>query len=72
MAMSGTGILTKAELKAVSGAGTRVGQIAWLEHEGIPWKPNGKEELVVLWVHVQQWVEGRQRPTGRGINWAAC
>lgn len=70
--MIGSGKLTKAELKDVSGAGTRAGQIAWLEREGIPWKPNGKEDLVVLWLHVQQWVEGRQRPVGRGINWSAC
>jgi len=70
--MAAQGNLTKAELRSVSGAARDAAQERWLKAEGIPFKRNAKGELVVLWVHVQAWVEGRERPTGRGINWAAC
>jgi hypothetical protein len=69
--MSGEGKLTKADLASVSGHGRVAAQERWLQAEGIPFKRNGKGELVVLWIHVQAWVEGRERPAGRGINWAA-
>lgn len=66
-----SGVLTKPELKAVSGFGTRAGQTAWLQREGIPFKLNGRDELVVTWAHVNAWIEGRERPRSQGINWAA-
>lgn len=34
--MTAGGILTKPELKALSGFGTRAGQVAWLEREARP------------------------------------
>jgi hypothetical protein len=52
-------LLDAAELKRVSGAGLRSGQIAWLREEGIPFKINRKDELVVCWRHVHAWIEGR-------------
>lgn len=69
--MSAQGFLEKPDLRRLTGAGTRAGQIAWLQREGIPWKPNGKDELLVTWPHVTAWMEGRERPASRGINWAA-
>jgi hypothetical protein len=52
-------LLDAAELKRVSGAGLRSGQIAWLREEGIPFKINRKDELVVSWKHIHEWIEGR-------------
>lgn len=69
--MASQGFLTKPELRRLTGAATRAGQVAWLEREGIPFKPNGKDELLVTWGHVNAWLEGRERTVGRGINWAA-
>jgi hypothetical protein len=57
--------------QTLTGAGTRAGQLAWLQREGIPCRPNGKDELLVTWAHVNAWMEGRERPASRGINWAA-
>lgn len=70
--MATSGLLSKPELKSVSGFTSRALQRAWLEKEGIPHKLNGKDEIVVTWAHVNAWIEGRERPSvGRGINWAA-
>lgn len=56
--MSGN-VLDTAELKRVSGAGTRAGQIEWLKSEGIPYKVNRKDELIVCWKHIHHWIEGK-------------
>lgn len=69
--MPAQGFLTKPELKRFTGRGTRAGQIAWLQREGVPFRPNGKDELLVSWTHATAWLEGRERPASRGINWAA-
>lgn len=69
--MATTGFLDKPALRQLTGRGTRAGQLEWLKAEGIPCRANGKDELVVSWTHVNAWLEGRERPTGRGINWAA-
>lgn len=69
--MAAQGFLSKPDLRQLTGAATRTGQTAWLEREGIPWKPNGKDEVLVTWGHVNAWMEGRERTVGRGINWAA-
>lgn len=69
--MSAQGFLAKPDLRRLTGAARRADQAAWLEREAIPWKPNGKDELLVTWAHVNAWMEGRERPASRGINWAA-
>lgn len=69
--MPTTGLLSKPELKRVSGFGTRERQTAWLRQEGIPFQLNGKQELVVSWHHVNAWLEGRQVVSSSGPNWAA-
>ena len=69
--MPAIGLLSKPELKRVSGFGTRERQTAWLRQEGIPFKLNGKEELVVSWHHVNAWLEGREQRQKKPFNWAA-
>jgi hypothetical protein len=63
--------LDKAELKRVSGFGTRAGQLAWLAKEGIPHKLNGKNEVTVSRYHVRLWLEGKELPPQGRINWDA-
>lgn len=64
------GFLDPTALKKLGG-GTRARQIAWLEREGIPYKTNGKDELLVTWAHVNGWLEGREKPVQGRINWGA-
>jgi hypothetical protein len=69
--MAAQGFLDKPALRKLTGAATRAGQLAWLQREGIPFKPNGKDELLVTWAHVNAWLEGREQPARGRINWAA-
>jgi hypothetical protein len=54
-----SGKLSNAELKDVSGRALSAAQEDWFRSKGIPCKRNGRGDLVVLWRHVEQWVEGR-------------
>lgn len=58
MATAG-GFLDSDDLRQLTGAARRAGQIAWLRAEGVPFRPSGKGEPVVAWVHVHAWLEGR-------------
>lgn len=69
--MSSTGFLSKTDLRQLTGAAVQARQIDWLRREGVPFRPNGKDELIVAWTHVHAWLEGRARPVSGGINWAA-
>jgi hypothetical protein len=53
------GNLSKAELASVSGRARIDAQEAWFREKGIPFQRNGRGDLVVLWTHVKDWVEGR-------------
>jgi hypothetical protein len=53
------GELSRESLKAVSGRALSSAQEEWFRSQGIPCKRNGRGDLVVLWRHVEQWVEGR-------------
>lgn len=65
------GILKKDDLRQLTGRAPIAAQEAWLKGEGIPCRRNGKDELIVAWTHVHAWLEGRERPASRGINWGA-
>jgi hypothetical protein len=67
-----TGLLSKADLRQLTGRVPVAAQEAWLRAEGIPCRRNGKSELVVAWTHVHAWLEGKERPRSQGINWAAA
>lgn len=69
--MVSQGFLSKADVKRFTGRGTRAGQVAWLQEQGIPFRTNGKDELIVSWAHANAWLEGRERPAQGRINWAA-
>jgi hypothetical protein len=58
--MAAQGFLSKQDVKRFTGRGTRAGQVAWLQEQGIPFRPNGKDELVVAWTHVHAWLEAAQ------------
>jgi hypothetical protein len=58
MATAG-GFLDQDDLRQLTGAARRAGQIAWLQAEGIPFKPGGKDAVLVAWVHVHAWLEGK-------------
>lgn len=57
--MTGTGFLDRDALRQLTGAAHRSKQVTWLHAEGIPFKINGKDELIVAWVHVHAWLEGK-------------
>jgi hypothetical protein len=52
-----TGFLDDEALRRLTGWARANDQEAWLKREGLPYK-RGKHVLV-LWVHVQAWIEGR-------------
>jgi hypothetical protein len=56
--------------KLCNGAARANAQEEFLRAERIPYKRQGATVLV-LWTHVQAWIEGRERPVSRGINWGA-
>lgn len=58
MATAG-GILDKDDLRSVSGKARIDAQEAWFRSEGIPCRRSGKNELLVAWVHVHAWLEGK-------------
>lgn len=68
--MATQGFLDAAALKKFGG-GTRARQIARLQREGIPYKLNGKDEVLVTWAHMNAWIEGQARPVQGRINWSA-
>lgn len=66
------GFLTKAELRRFTGAAWRARQREKLRERGIPFKEEG-EDTLVLWVHVQAWIEDRPtvsfvEPDLSGVN----
>lgn len=68
--MTAQGFLDKPALRQLTGAARANTQEEFLKAESIPYKRRGSEVLV-LWIHVQAWTEGRERPRSQGINWAA-
>lgn len=64
------GFLHKDDLRRLTGAARANAQEEFLKAQGIPYKRHGTEVLV-LWVHVQGWMEGKSRPPVGRINWAA-
>lgn len=68
--MSAPGFLDKPALRQLTGAARANAQEEFLKAKGIPYKRDGRE-ILVLWVHVQAYIEGRERPRSQGINWAA-
>ena len=57
--MTAAGFLDRDALRQLTGAAQRRAQVAWLQEHGVPFKPNGKDELLVAWKHVHAWLEGR-------------
>lgn len=53
-----TGFLGKEDLRQLTGAARRAQQIAKLREKGIPFTLEG-DAIVVMWVHVQAYQEGR-------------
>jgi hypothetical protein len=70
MKMPNEGFLTDEDVRRLTGFTRASGQEAWLKKEGVPFKCRGPVVLV-LWTHVERWIEGAPTPTGPGINWAA-
>jgi hypothetical protein len=58
MATAG-GFLDHDDLRQLTGAARRAGQIAWLQAEGVPFRTSGRGEPLVAWVHVHAWLEGK-------------
>lgn len=56
--MTTGGFLDSDDLHRLTGAARANGQEAWLKAEGVPHRREGRN-LIVLWVHVQAWVERR-------------
>ena len=56
--MSTAGFLDKDDLRKMTHAAYLSSQEEWLKAEGIPYKRTGRN-LLVLWAHVRNWVEGR-------------
>lgn len=69
--MSDRGFLDGEDLRQLTGMARVSAQAGWLKEQGIPYRTNGKDALVVCWTHVHAWIEGRDRPASRGINWSA-
>lgn len=57
--MTAAGFLDKDDLRQLTGAAQRRGQVAWLQEHGVPFKCSGKDQLLVAWKHVHAWLEGR-------------
>lgn len=53
-----TGVLDRVALRQFTGKVWRSAQRAKLRERGIPFQVDG-DETVVLWKHVEAWVEGR-------------
>lgn len=61
--MSTGGFLNKEDVRRLAlGRARADAQEAWLKQEGIPFKRQGKE-ILVLWTHVHNWIEGRPSPS---------
>jgi hypothetical protein len=58
MATAG-GFLDHDDLRQLTGAARRAGQRACLQAEGIPFRTSGRDQLLVAWVHVHAWLEGK-------------
>jgi hypothetical protein len=56
--VSTTGFLSPDDLRRLTGRARAAGQEEWLKSEGLPHKRRGSDVLV-MWVHVQGWIEGR-------------
>lgn len=68
--MDNTGFLSREDVRRLTGAARASGQEAWLRSQSIPCKRRDSEVLV-LWTHVEAWIEDRQTPVPVGPNWAA-
>ena len=53
------GFLDRDQLRQLTDCARRSGQEAWLRSEGVPFKLSRKGDLLVCWVHVHAWMEGR-------------
>lgn len=56
--MTTGGFLDADDLRHLTHAARANGQEAWLKARGVPFKREGTK-LIVLWTHVQAWIEGR-------------
>lgn len=56
-----SGFLSPEDLRRMTGRVRANGQEEWLKVEGIPHKRQGSD-MLVMWVHVQAWIEGRFTP----------
>lgn len=68
--MTQGGFLDRDDLRRLTGAARANAQAAWLKAEGIPFKREGSR-VIVVWLHVHAWLEGRPVVSSNGPNWAA-
>lgn len=64
------GFLAEEDIRRLTGVARASEQVKWLHLAGIPFKRRGAVVLV-LWTHVEQWIEGKPTTARTGINWAA-
>lgn len=68
--MTPSGFLSREDVRLLTGAVHASRQEAWLKAEGIPAKRRDSD-LIVMWVHVQAWIEGAPIRGNTGPNWDA-
>ncbi len=68
--MPNEGFLADEDVRRLTGFARASGQESWLKTAGIPFKRRGPVVLV-LWTHVEQWIEGKPLRVSTGPNFSA-
>lgn len=63
-------ILSADEIRDVTGYARAAQQAAWLRERCVPHRLEGRR-VILSRHHFREWLEGRSRPVGNGINWSA-
>lgn len=67
--MTTSGFLDSDDLRQLTGAARAAAQEAWLRERAVPCKREGRR-VIVLWIHVTAWLEGRPVVSSNGPDWS--